>query len=149
MYSTNLGSTFPKISWLKCMIQTLMKLQSQRSANMPNTCKYKISKVVYGDILRYMCTTHYDKTQSVYPSVAALFPWKFVELCPFLQLISPPFLSDPCLSGVGEHTAPLPSFGQWEGWLYYHCYYLMGQKCVIQVMLIKNIEGWKKHCNYG
>lgn len=49
MYSTNLGSTFPKISWLKCMIQTLMKLQSQRSANMPNTCKYKISKVVYGD----------------------------------------------------------------------------------------------------
>lgn len=150
LYYSSLGSTLPKISQLtlKCMIQTLMifiiDITSTMQCKHVNTKYQKWFMVTY-----YMCTTHYDKTQSVYPSVAALFPWKFVELCPFLQLISPPFLSDPCLSGVGEHTAPLPSFGQWEGWLYYHCYYLMGQKCVIQVMLIKKIEGWKKHCNYG
>lgn len=76
----------------------------------------------------YMCTTHLGKTQFAYPSVAALFPWKFVELCPFLQLISPPYPSDPCLSGVGEHTEPLPSSGQWDGWLYYHYHHLMEQK---------------------
>lgn len=97
-------------------------------------CKHKAVQMLIQNIKSgswwqyYMCTTHLGKTQFAYPSVAALFPWKFVELCPFLQLISPPYPSDPCLSGVGEHTEPLPSSGQWDGWLYYHYHHLMEQK---------------------